>query len=161
MCRRAALVKVSVKKGDGVKFAADSHQILLIKSLCRVSEWGETASRPSKTALAVVTGGEVYLHLEGLIDLKAEAAKQQKEREKLGKDIQSIQGKLANEQIVKNAPAELVEAEKAKAQEAKDKITRIENNLKSYKTKINEPTFKYPVAPPLGSASPERRRRFE
>ena len=125
----AALVKVSAK-GDGVKFAADSRQILLIKSLCRVSEWGETAGRPPKTALAVVTGGEIYLHLEGLIDLKAEAAKQQKEREKLGKYIQSIQGKLANEQFVKNAPVELVEAEKAKAQEAKDKITSIDHNLK-------------------------------
>ncbi len=124
-----AMVKVSTL-GESVKFAQDSQPIKLLKSLCRVSEWGESSGRPPKTALAVVRGGELYLHLEGLIDLKAEAAKQQKEREKLAKYIQSIQGKLSNEQFVKNAPPELVEAEKIKAQEAKDKISRIDVNLK-------------------------------
>ncbi|HEY5038150.1 MAG TPA: hypothetical protein VIJ93_03655, partial [bacterium] len=81
-------------------------------------------------ALAVVKGGEMYIHLEGLIDLKAEAAKQQRERQKLEKYIQAIQGKLANEQFVKNAPMELVEGEQSKMADAKDKISRIDHNLK-------------------------------
>ena len=102
----------------------------LIKTLCRVSEIKEASKRPPKTALAVVKGGELYVHLEGLIDLKAEAAKQEKESQKLEKYVQSITGKLSNEQFVKNAPAELVEAEKDKLREAKEKITRIASNLK-------------------------------
>jgi valyl-tRNA synthetase len=102
----------------------------LLKVLCRASEITESKSRPAKTALAVVTGGEIYIHLEGLIDLKAEAAKQQKEREKLSKYVQTIEGKLKNDNFVNNAPAELVDAEKAKLQETKEKITRIEHNLK-------------------------------
>jgi valyl-tRNA synthetase len=125
----SAQVKV-LASGQSLSFASDSQQALLLKTLCRISDWGSTATRPPKTALAVVTGGEMYVHLEGLVDLKAEAAKQQKELEKLAKYVQGIQGKLSNEQFVKNAPAELVDAEKTKLQETQDKITRIDGNLK-------------------------------
>jgi len=125
----SALVKVTTQ-GESVRFKPDSQQSLLLKTLCRVGELSETDQRPPKTALAVVRGGEAYIHLEGLVDLKAETAKQQKEREKLGKYVHAIEGKLKNEQFVKNAPVELVSAEKAKLQETKDKISRIENNLK-------------------------------
>ncbi len=101
----------------------------LVKILCRASEINEVKTRPPKTALAVVARGEMYIHLEGLIDLKAEAAKQQRERQKLQNYIRSIEGKLSNEQFAKNAPAELVDGEKAKLRETSEKIARIEGNL--------------------------------
>lgn len=123
------MVKVSTR-GDGMDLAPSSPLVPLFKTLCRVNELSQAAQRPSKTALAVVKGGEIYVHLEGLIDLKTEATKQEKERQKLEKYVQTIGGKLSNEQFVKNAPAELVEAEKEKLQEAKDKIARIIGNLK-------------------------------
>ncbi len=116
--------------GMAIQFDSASQQASLLKVLCRVNELVPASQRPPKTALAVVKGGEIYIHLEGLIDLKAEAAKQQKEQEKLSKYVQAIEGKLKNEQFVKNAPAELVDGEKAKLQEARDKISRIVNNLK-------------------------------
>ena len=97
--------------------------------MARVSETVPAAERPPKTALAVVKGGEIYLHLEGLIDLKAEAAKQQKERVKLQNYVKSIEGKLSNDQFVRNAPTQLVEGEKAKLMETQEKIARIEGNL--------------------------------
>ncbi len=125
----AAQVKVS-GSGESVRFKPGSQQVSLLKALCRVSELAEAPNRPPKTALAVVKGGELYIHLEGLIDLKAEAAKQQKERQKLEKYVLAIQGKLKNEQFVKNAPAELVEAENGKLRETRDKIARIDGNLK-------------------------------
>jgi valyl-tRNA synthetase len=125
----SGMVKISAK-GENVRFGPASQQVSLLKNLCRVNELGETDRRPPKTALAVVNGGELFIHLEGLIDFKVEAAKQQKEKEKLEKYVQSIAGKLSNEQFVKNAPAELVEGEKTKLQEARDKIARIEHNLK-------------------------------
>ncbi len=117
-------------KGDSVQFDSASQAAAMLKTLCRVNEMTTTASRPPKTALAVVRGGEIYIHLEGLIDLKMEAAKQLKEKQKLEKYVQSIQGKLANDNFVKNAPAEMVEGEKAKMRETQDKIASIENNLK-------------------------------
>ena len=116
--------------GKDIQFDPASQQAALLKVLCRVNELVPASQRPPKTALAVVKGGEIYIHLEGLIDLKTEAAKQQKELEKLSKYVQAIEGKLKNERFVKNAPVELVDGEKAKLQEAKDKISRIVNNLK-------------------------------
>jgi valyl-tRNA synthetase len=124
-----AQVKVSTH-GDSVQFAPSSQQAALLKTLCRMNELTKADSRPPKTALAVVKGGEIFIHLEGLIDLKAEAAKQQKEQQKLEKYVLSIQGKLSNEQFMKNAPVELVDGEKAKLKETKDKIVSIVNNLK-------------------------------
>jgi valyl-tRNA synthetase len=117
-------------KGASIQFDPASRAAALLKTLCRVSELSPATSRPPKTALAVVKGGEVYIALEGLIDLKAEMAKQLKEKQKLEKYVQTIQGKLANENFVKNAPTEMVEAEKAKMQETKDKIASIDHNLK-------------------------------
>jgi valyl-tRNA synthetase len=125
----SAQLKLSTQ-GKSVEFDPASQVSALLKTLCRVSEISLATERPLKTALAVVKGGEVYIHLEGLIDLKAEAAKQLKEKQKLEKYVSSIQGKLANEQFVKNAPVELVDGEKAKLQETKDKIVRIDHNLK-------------------------------
>jgi valyl-tRNA synthetase len=117
-------------QGASVQFKPTSQAAALLKTLCRVNELSPTTARPPKTALAVVKGGEIYIHLEGLIDLKAEAAKQMKEKQKLEKYVQSIQGKLANDNFLKNAPLELVEGEKAKLSETKDKITSIDHNLK-------------------------------
>ncbi|HVZ81968.1 MAG TPA: valine--tRNA ligase [bacterium] len=125
----SAQVKVSYQ-GAALAFSAGSAQESLLKPLGRVQDYGPAKERPVKTALVVVKGGELYLHLEGLIDLKAEAAKQVKEREKLAKYVQTIEGKLRNESFVKNAPVELVDAEKAKLRETQEKIARIENNLK-------------------------------
>ena len=126
----SAMIKVSTL-GQKVEFLPGHPKTDLLKTLCRISEINRLErGRPAQTAAAVVNGGELYLHLEGIIDIKAEAAKQEKEKQKLVSYVKSIQGKLANEQFVKNAPEELVEAEKTKLQESRDKIVRIEQNLK-------------------------------
>jgi valyl-tRNA synthetase len=103
----------------------------LIKFLARVENLGIASVKPAgPVAFSPISGGELYILLDGLIDLKAEAAKQEKERQKLEKYAQTIELKLQNEQFVKNAPAGMVDAENKKLQETKDKISRILNNLK-------------------------------
>jgi valyl-tRNA synthetase len=104
---------------------------VLIKILNRIENLNIEPKRLSgPVAFAAITGGEIYILLEGMVDLKAEAVKLQKDRQKQEKYIQSIQAKLSNDQFTKNAPAELVEAEKEKLQEATDKVSRIDLNLK-------------------------------
>ena len=77
--------------------------------------------------------GEIYIHLEGLIDLKTELNRQEKEAIKLEKYIQSMEGKLSNAQFIEKAPMEVVAAEKAKLMEAKEKTSRIRKNLEFLK----------------------------
>jgi len=103
----------------------------LVKLLARVENLNPESKRiPGPVAFSPINGGELFILLEGLIDLKAETAKLEKEKEKQIKYKQTLEGKLKNEQFLKNAPVELVEIEKAKLKDANDKISRIENNLK-------------------------------
>ena len=60
---------------------------------------------------------EVILPLAGLIDKKEEAAKLKKQLGDLDKQLSAIRAKLGNEGFISRAPAEVVEAQKAKEAE--------------------------------------------
>lgn len=74
---------------------------------------------------------EVHLSLEGLVDLEKEKASLMKEKENLEKFVAGIEAKLGNEQFVARAPAALVEEQKGKMEEAKGKLLKIEDRMKS------------------------------
>lgn len=63
---------------------------------------------------AVVTGAEVILPLEGLINIDEEIARLQKEFDKLTKEVERVQKKLGNEGFIKKAPEHVIEEERAK-----------------------------------------------
>ena len=77
----------------------------------------EIADRPAESASAVLSDAEVILPLAGLIDKKEEAAKLKKQLGDLDKQLGAIRAKLGNEGFVSRAPAEVVEAQKAKEAE--------------------------------------------
>ena len=52
--------------------------------------------------------------LSGLIDLKSELARLNKELDKNSKEITRIESKLSNQKFVDNAPSDVVAKEKAK-----------------------------------------------
>ena len=76
---------------------------------------------PDLAMSAVLTGATIYLPLAGLIDIKAEIARLEKELTKWQKEVDRVQGKLANERFVANAPAELVDQERAKEKDYLEK----------------------------------------
>jgi valyl-tRNA synthetase len=57
---------------------------------------------------------EIMIPMAGLIDKEAELARIGKALDKLEKDCARTQGKLANEKFVSNAPAAVIDKEKAK-----------------------------------------------
>jgi valyl-tRNA synthetase len=71
---------------------------------------------------------EVFVPLKGLIDAPAEIAKLDRERGKLEKEMQRIQGKLSNEKFLSKAPADVVEKEKQKHEELQ---VRLDKNAES------------------------------
>ena len=72
---------------------------------------------------------EVRVDAKKFIDVEAEKARLGKDRDKLTKFVGSLNGKLSNEKFVANAPAEVVEAERAKLAEAQSQIASIEAAL--------------------------------
>ncbi len=94
-----------------------------------------TAAKPENAMTAVVSGVEVYLPLRGLIDVEKETARLGKERENLEKEVARVAGKLANESFVAKAPAEVIEKERAKEREYREKLAAISERL-AYLAKI-------------------------
>lgn len=79
------------------------------------------AQKPESCAKAAVAAGEFaeyFVPLAGLIDVTAERARLQKEIVRAEALANSVQNKLSNEQFVSNAPAAVIEKEKAKLAEA-------------------------------------------
>ncbi len=68
---------------------------------------------PALSATASLPGIDVLVDLAGLINVEEELARLDKEKAKLEKLVAGKRGKLANENFVRNAPAEVVEKERA------------------------------------------------
>jgi valyl-tRNA synthetase len=66
------------------------------------------------SATALVGEMEILIPMAGLIDKEAELARIARALDKLQKDYERTQGKLANEKFVSNAPADVIEKEQAK-----------------------------------------------
>ena len=69
---------------------------------------------PPASATALVGEMEILIPMAGLIDKDAELARIAKALDKIEKDFSRTQGKLGNEKFVANAPAEVIDKEKAK-----------------------------------------------
>ncbi len=70
-----------------------------------------------------------YVELEGLIDIAAERARIQKRLESVGVDLSRAQNKLANPSFLKKAPADVIDKERAKAEELGALADKLQNQL--------------------------------
>ncbi len=84
---------------------------------------------PKGTPAAVTGIGEVYMPLEGLIDIEAERARLSKEISLTETEIKKCEGKLGNASFVDRAPPEVVEQEKARLEDWKTKLVQLQEML--------------------------------
>ncbi len=67
------------------------------------------------------------MHLAGVLDLAAETARVEKELAKLDQDLAGVERKLANPELRRSkAPAEVVEKDRARAEELREKRGKLE-----------------------------------
>jgi len=103
----------------------------LIRRLGRLESFDAgDVTRPDGAAIEVLAGDEVYVPLAGLIDVEAERARKQKELEKAQGQLRGVEGKLGNQNFVTKAKPEVVERERQRADEIKERIERLERALK-------------------------------
>ncbi len=115
--------------GQQEVLAANAQYIRTLAAAEPVTVLALTAAKPENAMTAVVSGVEVYLPLRGLIDVEKETARLGKERENLEKEVARVTGKLANESFVAKAPAEVIEKERAKEREYREKLAAISERL--------------------------------
>ncbi|HTN53472.1 MAG TPA: class I tRNA ligase family protein, partial [Anaeromyxobacter sp.] len=79
-----------------------------------------------QSAVGVGPGFEVRVPLAGVIDLAAETARADKEIAKVDQELAGIERKLANPSFVQKAPPEVVEKDRARAEELREKRGKLE-----------------------------------
>jgi len=104
---------------------ADDVARLARVNLCAVDQ---AASRPVGSAVAVGQDADAYV-VVGVERLEAEVARLRKEREKMARDLDQVQKKLANENFLAKAREEVVEAEREKAEAMGAALARIADSL--------------------------------
>jgi valyl-tRNA synthetase len=96
-------------------------------------EVGLNVQAPDKAMTAVVTGLEIILPLEGLLNIDEEIARLEKEHEKLTKEVERVQKKLSNEGFVKKAPEKVIAEERAKEKDYSEKRAAVEARIQELK----------------------------
>ncbi|MFN2364144.1 MAG: class I tRNA ligase family protein [Halarsenatibacteraceae bacterium] len=91
------------------------------------------ADKPAKAASAVVGDIDIILPLEGMIDIKKEIKRLEKEADEIISEIKRSEGKLANQGFVNQAPEELVQAEREKLPQLEEKLEKVKTRIKDLK----------------------------
>ncbi|MDT2525430.1 valine--tRNA ligase [Enterococcus raffinosus] len=89
---------------------------------------------PDLAMSAVLTGAEIYLPLAGLINIDEEIKRLEKELAKWTGEVKRVQGKLANERFVSNAPENVVAEERAKEKDYLEKQAAVQERIESLRT---------------------------
>jgi valyl-tRNA synthetase len=115
--------------------SASSEKILnenagIIRRLAKVSGLNiGKLSKPRNAAASVVGDIEIYVPLEGLIDLEKEKARLGKESSALEEQIRAITARLKDKNFASKAPKDVVGKQKARLEELKLSLAKLKSNL--------------------------------
>ncbi|MCF6290098.1 MAG: valine--tRNA ligase [Desulfobacterales bacterium] len=86
-------------------------------------------SRPRGAASYIYNDIEIFVALEGLVDIEQELAKLAREKGKVETLAKKVTAKLNNEKFLANAPADIVAKEKEKQEQFQAKLAKIKESL--------------------------------
>jgi valyl-tRNA synthetase len=103
-----------------------------MKRLARVSSLtvSHGGTRPRLSASAVVQGEEIFVPLEGLINVEIERTRLQKEIDRIIGILADIRHKLENESFVSKAPKDVVEREREKQSNFETNLEKLQRSLR-------------------------------
>lgn len=125
-------IKLSLKAKDAETMAVLEKNRSYIERFCNPEELtiGTDIPADDKAMTAIVTGVELILPLQGLLNIEEELKRLQKELEKWQKEVERIEKKLGNEGFMKKAPEKVIEEERAKLADYLEKREAVQNRLK-------------------------------
>jgi valyl-tRNA synthetase len=125
-------VRLSPNDDASQKILAHNRAALMTMGRIEKLEIGEEGNL-SKCALTLIAQDDhqvkVIIPLEGLVDIEEEVKRIQKNTDKLNKDISSLSGKLNNENFVKNATPEVVEADRILLEQSRKQLASMQEAL--------------------------------
>jgi valyl-tRNA synthetase len=97
---------------------------------CKEVNIGPGIKRLKGSAVSIKNGMEIYIPMEGLLDVASEVSRLEKEIAKVESSLAFLNKKLQNDDFMSNAPREVVEKERIKFDDLVKKEQKIEENLK-------------------------------
>jgi len=128
-------VSVAVRVTSEEQKAFLTRNEVYIKALGKIEslEAGTGVKKPKQSAVSLAAGFEIFVPLGGIIDLEIELKRLQKEILAARGEIERCGQKLANSDFVKRAPEKEVAKIKERLEEAKLKISRLNDSIESLK----------------------------
>lgn len=138
-------VNIKPKDEVNVEIFSDNHDLVLyfrenlvnFQELARVKELkigNKELNRPAKSIMLATTFAEIFLPLEGVIDLKEQISRLEKDLDKTMKEYSKYEAKMKNENFMKNAPEEVRADVEFNERSLKEKITSLQENLAQFKS---------------------------
>ncbi|RFB17698.1 valine--tRNA ligase [Bacillus sp. HNG] len=124
-------IKLHIKAKDETILSQLEKNRSYLERFCNPSELvlATDITSPEKSMTSVVTGAELFLPLEGLINIDEEIKRLEKELDKLDKEVERVQKKLGNEGFVKKAPQKVIDEERAKEQDYLEKRETVRERI--------------------------------
>ncbi len=131
----AKKVTVKIRLGKKALKSLFSSYNSYIKDLARAEsvEIGEKVKRPKASAVAVVSDVEIFIPLEGIIEVAKEAGRLKEKMKGLENILLHTKKRLKDKQFLNRAPKEIVGKERAKQKQLQESIKKLKDNLKSFK----------------------------
>jgi valyl-tRNA synthetase len=121
----AKVAVVITGANDETKARLKTHESAILR-LARAETVSLADNAPSGSAQIIVGEATICLPLAGVIDLNAEKARLAKEVGKLEGEISKVEKKLSNPKFVEKAPDEVVQGEREKVAESKEKLEKVQ-----------------------------------
>jgi valyl-tRNA synthetase len=105
----------------------DQSQIGYIKTLAKIDDlkFGDDVTKPAGSASSILKDCEIFIPLEGVIDLEIEKDRLIKEINRLKGALTGVDKKLSNDRFINNAPKEVVDKEKSKKADWENSIAKL------------------------------------
>ncbi|MFH1853942.1 MAG: valine--tRNA ligase [Candidatus Omnitrophota bacterium] len=120
---------VPLKKGDGDKLNDGTQYITRLARLDKLII-DKDAKKPKQGAAAILEGFNIFVPLEGVIDVEAEKTRLKKKMEDVEWQMKFIDKKLRDKNFMAKAPEKIVNMEKEKGEKLREQIERLKKTLK-------------------------------
>jgi valyl-tRNA synthetase len=138
-------VNIKPKDEVSVEIFSDNHELVTyfrsntknFFELARVKDLkvgSKELTRPTKSIMSATTYAEIFLPLDGVIDLQEQINRLEKELAKTLADHAKIEAKIKNENFMRNAPEEVRAEVQGKDSEFREKIDSLKANLGQFKS---------------------------
>ena len=124
-------IRIQLSGGDPGLLQTVASQLAALERLARVSGVDESAGSGVGAHAVLAGGGELFVPLEGVIDLERERSRLRDEIARLEGQSLATQKKLEKENFVSRAPEEVVQKER-------DKLVRFDEQANKLRLKLNE-----------------------